>query len=77
MDEKLSCMKWQSEHCEKLFKAELNSIIVRLDGNDRALELKAEGLENKYVNRLTLIAILFTTAQIIIQIVFLLIWLKK
>jgi hypothetical protein len=47
MDEKLSCMKWQSEHCEKLFGSKIDSILVRLDGNDKAQEKLSIEMERR------------------------------
>ena len=65
--------KDQRKMCGKLFLTEIKVIVERLNGMDKALELKAEGLESRYVNRLTLIAIIFTGIQIAIQVVFLMI----
>lgn len=47
MDEKLNCMRWQSEHCEKLFRSKLESIIVRLDANDKAQEKLSIEMERR------------------------------
>ena len=47
MDEKLNCMKWQSEHCRELFGSKLESIVVRLDANDKAQEKLSIEMERR------------------------------